>query len=78
MYHSLSNSCYSRGVPILLSKTFQYKLLNQYQDKDGRKLFLNIKHNDQVYTIVNIYTPNEINHKKDYIHKSDHGSLKEQ
>ena len=69
IYHSLSNSCHSRGVAILLSKTFQYELLNQYQDNDGRKLLLNIKHNDQVYTIVNIYAPNEINHRKDFIHK---------
>ena len=69
-YHSCTNSTHSRGVSILCNKSFDHKLLSSYSDNEGRKLLINIEYCGQVYTIVNVYAPNECNQKKDFFNKS--------
>ena len=69
-YHNVSNSCHSKGVSILCHKSFNHEVLSIYSDKEGRKLLINLKHNDQTYSVVNIYAPTEVNHRKDFLSKS--------
>ena len=68
-YHCLSDSRHSRGVSILLNKSFEYTINNYHTTNDGRLILLNLVHNGQTYSIVNIYAPNEANHRKDFFSK---------
>ena len=69
-YHNVSNSCHSRGVSILCNKAFDHEILSIYTDKEGRKLLINLKHDGQTYSVVNIYAPTEVNHRKDFLSKT--------
>ena len=42
IYHSFSNSKHARGVCILLSEKFNFKLLSCHHDNEGRKILINI------------------------------------
>ena len=56
------NSTNSKGVAILLNKTFEYNLNSTYKDKDSRYIILNITINNLIpILIVNIYGPNNDN-----------------
>lgn len=46
----------SKGVSILMSSKFHFKLLNQHRSADGRIIVLNIVNNETI-TLVNIYAP---------------------
>ena len=74
-YHNISNSSHSRGVTILISESFEHKLKSKYATDDGRKLLINIEHNGQTYSIVNIYAPNDVNQRKDFLMKSSNWIL---
>ncbi len=36
---------------------FEFKLMKQYSDNDGRYIIIDIEHHNNIYTIVNIYAP---------------------
>jgi exonuclease III len=59
--HCYSDSPYSRGVSILFRNNLVHEILNIHKSIDGRKLLVNIKFDDKIITIVNIYAPNDIN-----------------
>ena len=59
-----SNSSHSRGCAILFKKHFDYEVMNSFCDNDGRQILLNIKHANQIYTIVCLYAPNNESHRK--------------
>ena len=40
---------------------------NHYSDTNGRKLLLNIKHNERVYTILNLYCPTNLQERIEFI-----------
>ena len=63
-YHSTSASKHSKGVSILFNSSFEHKLLDIHSDNDGRKLLLNIKRNDNILSIINIYSPTDEKNKK--------------
>ncbi len=69
--HSLSDSPHSRGVAILFKADFQFTILNKFSSVDGRRLLVNIKVNDQNYTIVNVYAPNNNEQKKVFFKKTE-------
>ena len=69
-FHSVSNSSHSKGVAILFKKDFQYDIVSHFHSDDGRKVLVNIKHHDQIYTIVNIYAPTEMMYRKDFFNKT--------
>ena len=69
-FHSVSNSSHSKGVSILIKKDFQCDIISHHEADDGRKVLINIKHNDQVYTIASIYAPTEMMYRKDFLHKT--------
>ena len=62
--HCTSNSPHSRGVSVLFRKKFEFEILSQYHDNEGRLLLLNINHNGQTWTMVNVYAPTEVKHRK--------------
>ena len=49
----------ARGVAILFQNNFQYKMLEQKADQDGNFLIAKIDVNENIFTIVNIYGPNQ-------------------
>lgn len=55
-----SQSC---GVAIFLTKNLEYEIIDVHRDNDGRLLLVNLKINDNVYTIINIYAPNDKNRR---------------
>ena len=59
VYHSNTDSKHSRGVSILISDLFKGKVVSSCNDNAARKLLLNIEYDDNVYTIVNLYCPND-------------------
>ena len=54
--HSFSDSSFSRGVSILLRTDIE--IVNSHSSIDGRKLLLNLKFDNNIFTIVNINAPN--------------------
>ncbi len=58
-FHSPSPSNHSKGVSILINKSFSCEILNVYSSEDGRKVLLNLKHNDNTYSIANVYAPTD-------------------
>lgn len=54
--HGSSNSC---GVATLFGRGLSPTVLHTYGDKDGRLLVLQLKVNDEVLTITNIYAPTQ-------------------
>ena len=71
MYHCVSNSNHSRGVSILFNESFVYKFISKHCSNDGRKLLINIQHGDDLYTIVNLYAPNEIGSRSEFFKKCE-------
>ena len=57
MLHSYGNS-QSRGVSIFIKDNLNCKLLDSFNDNDGRLLIVNVEIDDNLYTLVNIYAPN--------------------
>ena len=49
----------SRGVAILFNNTFEYKLIDEKKDTEGRQILINFSVNGVKLTIANIYGPNQ-------------------
>ena len=56
--HSFSDSSFSRGVSILLRKDLDIEIVNSHSSIDGRKLLLNLKFDNNIFTNLSIYAPN--------------------
>ena len=50
----------SRGVAIWLKHSLNYKIIDNYKDNEGRILLINIELDDNIFTFVNIYAPNNV------------------
>ena len=62
MYHSVSQSRHGRGVAIALSKRFNCNDVKCNTDNEGRRVLLNMEHDGNELSLVNVYAPNN---KKD-------------
>ena len=58
-----------------------FKILNVHRSNDGRKLLINITYEEKIITLVNLYAPNDINNRcdflkrtKDWIHRHSENS----
>ncbi len=71
VFHCLSDSPHSRGVSILFRHNFEYTILNKYTSIDGRRLLINFRVNNQNCTIVNLYAPNDNEHKKVFFKRTE-------
>ena len=65
-YHCFSDSSFSRGVSILFRKNLPLEVLNVHKSLDGRKILLNIKIDNDIITLVNIYAPNNEQYRLDF------------
>ena len=66
IHHSTTNSNHSKGVSILFSENLQYELINECTSIDGRKLLVNVKMLDTVYSFICIYAPNCIKERCEF------------
>ena len=53
------SSSSSAVVGILFSNNFEFQILKQLSDPDGRYIFCDIKAEDKIWTLVNVYAPNQ-------------------
>lgn len=67
IYHSFTSSYHSRGVAILFKPHLDFKCISVYKDCEGRRLLINATINNEHITIANIYAPNELNHRCDFL-----------
>ena len=49
----------SKGVSILISKTLNYDIIVFFIDNNGRYVLLNIEISKNVYSLLNVYAPND-------------------
>ena len=58
-YHSYGNSS-SRGCAILISKKLNANIIDTKVDENGRYVFMNLELENTIYSILNIYAPNDL------------------
>ncbi len=59
-YFAPTSSVYSRGVGILISPKSKIEVVSSYDMKDGRTLLVNFNIQGKLFTLVNLYAPNEV------------------
>ena len=69
-FHNLSDSRHSRGISILLSKNIKVDEISCKMWKFGRKILLNLKFNDVLYTLATMYVPNNIDDRVQFLNSS--------
>ena len=62
-FHNFSESSHSKGVSIFFHKNFTFKTLNIHKSADSRILVMNIEHDNNIITLVNVYAPNSENER---------------
>ena len=65
-FHSYSDTPHGRGVTVLFKDKFEAEIINVYKSLDGRRILINFKTKDIVYTLINIYAPNTENARIDF------------
>ena len=58
-FYGLTESAYSRGVGMLFRDGFDGNIIDYHATFDGRQLLVNVEIENKLYTLVNIYSPNE-------------------
>ena len=58
LYHSFGSNV-SKGCSILIAHSLNCEIIDFHKDKNGRYLLLNIEFDTNVYSILNIYAPND-------------------
>ena len=71
--HSIGTSN-GRGVSIFIHEKLNAEIIDTAVDKGGRYIITNLKINDDVYCLVNIYAPNDM-HKRNSFFKQIKTSL---
>ena len=61
----------SRGVAIWIKKNVEFKLIDEYKDNEGRLLLINVEINNVIYTIINIYAPNNMKKRNTFFKQVD-------
>ena len=72
-YQCFSNTSSSRRVSVLIINSFSFDFCNYHRSFDGRKNLLNIKVNDILYSIVNLFATNKIGDGKAFLQQQIHG-----
>ena len=49
----------SRGLAVLIHSSVSHKVINTYCDTLGRIVILNVEINEQGYSLINVYAPND-------------------
>jgi exonuclease III len=58
-------------VAIWIKKNVEFKLIDEYKDNEGRLLLINVEINNDIYTIINIYAPNNMNKRNTFFKQVD-------
>ena len=58
IYHSYGTTS-SRGCAILISKKLNANIIDTKADQNGRYIFINLEIEITIYSIINIYAPND-------------------
>lgn len=58
LFHSFGHSN-SKGCTILISKTLNHKVIDTLDDHNGRYVLINIEIQNDIYSLLDIYSPNE-------------------
>ena len=56
-----SFSSASAGVCILFNNNFQFEIIRKFSDQEGRYIIIDMKIDNKILTLVNIYAPNNDN-----------------
>ena len=67
--HCYTDSSYSRGVSVLFKKDLPIEILDIHRSIDGRKILVNVKLNDNIFSLVNVYAPNNESNRLDFFKK---------
>ena len=67
--HCYTDSSYSRGVSVLFKKDLPIEILDTHRSIDGRKILVNVKLNDNIFSLVNVYAPNNESNRLDFFKK---------
>ena len=59
VYHCCSDSAHSKGVAILIKNTVDFSFINMHKDNDGRKIILNCDIENNSFSLVCAYAPND-------------------
>ena len=59
-YNSFGESN-ARGVSILMNKKFEHQIINNKKDENGRLIMCQFRHDQEKYTLLNVYGPNDEN-----------------
>ena len=55
VFHSVTDSCHSRGVCILVKNKFACNIIEAHSDESGRKVWVKLESGNDIYNIVNIF-----------------------
>jgi exodeoxyribonuclease-3 len=61
----------SRRVAIWIKKNVEFKLIDEYKDNERRLLLINVEISNAIYTIINIYAPNNMNKRNTFFKQVD-------
>ena len=67
VYHCVSDSAHSRGVAILIRDTIDFTFTNIHKDNDGRKIILNCDIDNNSFSLVCAYAPNDGKLRLDFL-----------
>ena len=59
----------SRGVAILINNKLQHEIIDEHKDNDGRIIMLNIEIENIIYSLINIYAPNNEQERNSFYKK---------
>ena len=68
MFHSYGNT-QSKGVSIYVKNNLKCKTINEIKDTEGRIILINIEINENIFTLINVYAPNQHKNRNKFFKK---------
>lgn len=68
-FHAFSDSAFSKGVSVLFNDKIKTNIMNVRKSIDGRRILINIEIDSKIFTLVNIYAPNDANKRCEFFKK---------
>ncbi len=64
--HCTSDSSHSRGVCIMFKRDLDCKIIDVHRSDNGRMILANIDINGNIYSLINVYCPNDMKERVDF------------
>ena len=74
-YHAVTTSKHSKGVCILFSSKKKLEVIKLMTKDDGRVLFMNVNIDDENFSLINVYAPNNVKHRGEFLKSINHWIL---